>query len=309
MRQVFDHMVALPPVDVVHLDSQIAAAAWLRHKPTGTRVLPRLWGWPTHEKQLQRTPLLEYIFLCHRDGRLREAALNRVSGGMPTAFLFAVVCWRLNDWVRPVREAAVRCAERCFPSTSPEVAALALSALMIRTGSWGRWGEERHFFEALLARPDVAAALAKVIGERPTGAMARLLRASAKTPHMDGHLASLCRTAVQPAVRAAALNMLLLGEAAWPAGREWQWIDKSMGLRRWAMRYDRRKIDVLTDATVLIEQGIVDRSALVRGVALSGAIRHMRGTVEERDYATRLKDDRSRSVRDRAMFILDNPDA
>jgi hypothetical protein len=307
MRQVFGEMTALPPSDVVYLDTQIAAVARLCHQATGTRVLPRLWGVPTHAEQLERTPLLEYLFLCHRDGRLRQVALDRIAGGIPSAFLFAAVCWRLNDWARPVREAAARCARRCFPLTDPVVAASALSALMIRTRSWGRWAEERDLFEAILARPDVAAALAAIIAERPTGAMARLLRASARTPHLDDHLEILSRSALQPAVRAAALNMLLAGEAVRPAGRAWQWIDKSMGLRRWVMQYDRRKIEVALDGATLIEQGVADRSAMVRGAALSGAIRHLRGTETERAYALRLRDDRSRSVRERAAFILDNP--
>lgn len=307
MRQVSEELAALSPAEVVYLDSQIADAARLHHQPTGTRVLPRLWGVLSHEKQLERTPQLEYLFLCHRDGRLRQASLDRIAGGLPSAFIFAAVCWRLNDWARPVREAAARCAERCFPLTDPAIAASALSALMLRTHSWGRWRAERELFEAIVARPEVAAALAAIIAERPTGAMARLLRVSARTPHLDGYLEHLSRTAIQPAVRAAALNMLLAGEAVWAAGRAWQWIDKSMGLRRWAMHYDRRKIEVATDVAVLIEQGIADRSAMVRGAALSGAIRHLRESESERAYGVRLQDDPSRSVRERARFILENP--
>lgn len=307
MREVFDQMAALPPPDVVYLDTQIAAAARLVHGPTGTRILPRLWGVPTHARQLERTPLLEYLFLCHRDGLLREAALDQIEGGIPSAFLFAAICWRLNDWARPVREAAARCARRCFPLTDPAVAASALSASMIRTRSWGRWTEERDLLDALLARPDVGTALATIIAERPTGAMARLLRASARTPYLDDQLQHLSFAALQPAVRAAALNMLLAGEAVWAGGRAWQWIDKSMGLRRWAMHHDRRRIEVTTDIAALIERGIADRSAMVRGVALSGAIRHLRGTEAERAHAVRLRDDPSRSVRERVAFILDNP--
>ena len=307
VQHVFDQMAALPPSDVVYLDTQIAAAARLAHQPTGTRILPRLWAVPTHAIQLERTPLLEYLFLCHRDGRLRQAALDQIEGGIPSAFLFAAVCWRLNDWARPVREAAARCARRCFPLTDPAVAASALAAIMIRTRSWGRWTDERDLLDALLARRDVGTALAAIIAERPTGAMARLLRASARTPHLDDHLQHLSFAALQPAVRAAALNMLLAGEAVWAAGRAWRWIDKSMGLLRWAVHYDRRKIEVATDLAALIEQGIADRSAMVRGVALSGAIRHLRGTGIERTHAMRLQDDPSRSVRERVAFILDNP--
>lgn len=307
VRDAIAQMADLSPALAVRLDSHIAAAGELWYRPTGSRLLPRLWGRVSDAEQLLRTPLLEYIFLFHRDGRLREAALNRVNGGIPSAFLFAAICWRLNDWAAPVRKAAVRCAERCFPATDPAIIASALSDLLYRKDSWSRWQAERQMFDEQLARPDVAACLAAIIVERPTGAMARLLRLVARTPCLDGHLEDIFRSAVQPSVRAAALAMLLNAEAIWPAGRSWQWIDKSMGLRRWAMSFERRPIDVSIPVDELLRLGSEDRSSMVRGIALSGAIRHRRGTALERDYAIKLRDDRSRPVRDRAQFILDNP--
>jgi hypothetical protein len=158
-----------------------------------------------------------------------------------------------------------------------------------------------------MARPDVARSLVAIIAARPTGAMARLLRSVSKTSHLDSYLEEVFRSAVQPAVRAAALTMLLRREARWPAGRGWQWIDKSMGLRRWTMMFDHRAIDVLVTAEELVRRGVDDKSSMVRGVALSGAIRYLRGTAIERSYAEKLQHDRSRSVRDRAKFILDHP--
>ncbi|WP_432767940.1 MAG: hypothetical protein HEQ22_10955 [Sphingopyxis sp.] len=306
-RDVVKQMADLPPAAVVGLDSQIAVSAKLWHRPNGNRVLAKFWGDVTDAEQLLRTPLLEYIFLFHHDGRLRESALQRAVGGIPSAFLFAAICWRLNDWAAPVRKAAAKCAERCFPATDPAVVAAALSDLMQRKDSWSRWEEERQLFEDQMSRPAVARSLVAIIAERPTGAMAKLLRSASKTPHLDRYLDEVFRSAVQPAVRAAALRMLLQGGAVWPVGRGWQWIDKSMGLRRWVMIFDRRTIDVETAPEDLVGRGIDDKSAMVRGVALSGAIRHLRGTTIERVYADKLKHDRSRSVRERARFILDHP--
>jgi len=308
VQEVVEQMAGLSPATVVEFDNHIAAAAKLWHRPTGNRFLPRLWGRLSDTEQLLRTPLLEYIFLFHRDGRLREAALQRVVSGIPSAFFFAAICWRLNDWATPVRKAAAKCAERCFPATDPAVIASALSELMYRKDSWGRWRDERQLFEDQMSRPDVARSLVAIIAKRPTGAMAKLLRSASKTPHLDGYLEEVFLAAVQPAVRAAALTMLLKREAVWPAGRGWQWIDKSMGLRRWVMTFDRRAIDIPTALEDLIGRGVDDRSSMVRGVALSGAICHLRGTAIERVYADKLQHDRSRSVRDRAKFILDHPD-
>lgn len=307
VQDVIEQMADLSPAAVVGLDSHIANAAELWHRPTGNRVVAKIWGRVSDAEQLLRTPSLEHIFLFHRDGRLREAALQRVAGGIPSAFLFAAICWRLNDWAAPVRKAATKCAERCFPATDSAVIASALSELMQRKDSWGRWRDERQLFEDQMARPDVAHSLVAIIAERPTGAMAKLLRSASKTPHLDNYLDEVFRSAVQPAVRSAALAMLLNREAVWPVGRGWEWIDKSMGLRRSVMIFDRRAIDVSIAAEELIRRGVDDGSSMVRGVALSGAIRHLRGTAIERSYADRLRHDRSRSVRDRAKFIFDNP--
>jgi hypothetical protein len=306
-RDVVKQMADLSPSAVVGFDSHIAAAGRLWRRPTGNRIVPRLSGRVADAEQLLRTPLLEYIFLFHRDGRLREAALQRVVSRIPSAFLFAAICWRLNDWAAPVRKAAAKCAERCFPATDPAVVASALSELMYRKDSWGRWGEERQLFEDQMSRPDVARSLVAIIAERPTGAMAKFLRSASRTPHLDGHLDEIFRSAVQPAVRAAALTLLLNREAMWPAGRGWQWIDKTRGLQRSVIIFDRRAIEVQAPPESLIRRGIDDRSSMVRGVALSGAIRHLRGTTIERVYADKLRHDRSRSVRDRAKFILDHP--
>jgi hypothetical protein len=76
----------LPPGEVVRADSEVAVAANLFHR-TPTSGLKRLFSRsPTDAEQLLRTPDLKYIFLFHRDGRLREAALQRIAGGLPTPF-------------------------------------------------------------------------------------------------------------------------------------------------------------------------------------------------------------------------------
>jgi len=96
------------------------------------------------------------LFLVPRDGRLREAASRKLSGGLPTPFVFAAVALRLNDWAAPVQKAAIQCASRCFPFTNRDIVALAATVLLIRQVSWKRWSGEREALDEAFGRSDVA---------------------------------------------------------------------------------------------------------------------------------------------------------
>ncbi len=197
----------------------IANAAKLyrwRPEPSWSRKLLR--PYLTDKEQLLRVPGLQFLFLFHLDGRIREAALQRVTGGLQTPFLFAAVSIRLNDWVEPVRTAAVACAKRCFPLTSADVIANAATALVLRQESWGRWGGEREALDATLARPDVAKEFANVLCDAKTGPASRILRLVLKNSAIDPHLAHLAVNARQPSVRAMAVQVIADMRASWPTG-------------------------------------------------------------------------------------------
>ena len=53
-----------------------------------------------------------WLFLFHPSGYIREAALDSIVTPPTSAFFFAALAWRLNDWAGPVRKAAERCAVR-----------------------------------------------------------------------------------------------------------------------------------------------------------------------------------------------------
>ncbi len=299
-----DLLANLDPGHVARADAAIAAAAGLdRQAPQswlGQIVSPH----PSAASQLLRTPGLEYLFVFHRDGRLREAALLKITGGLPNPFLFAAILWRLNDWAGPVRQAASRCASRSFPVTNPAVVARTAVELLLRQANWRRWREERSLLDEVFSRGDVAAELANLMSAATTGPHASTLKYALRTPGLDQHLEQLAFSARQPSVRAVALGTLMNGRAEWPSGTAWRWIDKSMGLRRRERTFDHRDLDEKPSTHALIERGINDKSALVRRVALSGIIRHMLGTAKARALAAPLVSDRSLSVRQRAEFIL-----
>ena len=297
-------LATIEPGHVARADAEIAAVAAL-HRRAPQPILGRLISLrPSDTEQLLRTPGLEYLFLFHRDGRLREAALRKIAGGLPNPFLFAAILWRLNDWAAPVREAAVLCARRSFPLTDPAIVARTATELLVRQASWGRWRSEREILDSVFGRDDVAAHLAELIVGGRTGPQASTLRYALRTPALDRHLERIAREAAQPSVRAAALDSLINGRAEWPSGSDWQWIDKSMGLRRRITVFAHRPLTVAPAREELIAAGIGDPSAVVRRVALTGVIRHLPGTAEGRALATPLLADRSPSVRERAEFIL-----
>lgn len=299
-----DLLAQLPPGLVSRADGAIAMAAGLVHRAPRL-TLGRILHRSSDAALLLRTPGLEFLFLFHRNGRLREAALLRISRGLPSPFLFAAILWRLNDWVAPVREAAARCAGRAFPATDPDVVARAAAALLVRQASWGRWEDERALLDRALARDDVAERLARLIVDDRMGPLASVLRHALRTPALDRHLHRIAFDAVQPSVRAVALDTLINGMARLPAGFAWQWVDKSMGLQQKVKIFDERPLTIAYPRAELIARGVRDRSAAVRRVALTGIIRHLRGTPEAREHAAALIADRSPSVRAKAAFILD----
>ncbi|EJT03364.1 hypothetical protein RCCGE510_19989 [Rhizobium sp. CCGE 510] len=251
-----------------------------------------------------RLPDLRYLFIFHRDGRMREAALQRITGALESPFLFAAVAMRLNDWAQPVRFAAFACAKRCFPLTSAEVIADAAASLVLHQDSWGRWGVERQAMETTLARPDVAEELARILCEGQIGPVSRIFRLVLKNSSIDPHLPQLAANARQPWVRAVAVRAIADMRAAWLVGMEWQWIDKSMGRRARAPRFDFRDIRLSFDKAGVVRAAASDASPIVRRAALTAVIQHWRGCKEAQELALKLISDPSPSVRERAVFIL-----
>lgn len=296
---------ALPAIAISQAAPAIAKTAKLyRWRPEPSLFEALFRRRLTDKEQLLQIPDLRYLFLFHLDGRIREASLQRTTGGLPSPFLFAAVAFRLNDWVEQVREAALACANRCFPLTSPDVIAGAAAALLLRQHSWGRWGKEREALDAAFKRADVAAGLTADLIEAQTGPASRMLRFVLKHDAIDQHLERLAVEAKQPSVRALAVQTIADMRASWPAGMEYKWVDKSMGLRTRVPRFEFRDISLPLGRANVIRAAASDRSAVVRRASLNALIRHRLGSMEAQELASQLKVDASSSVRERAEFIL-----
>ncbi len=255
-------------------------------------------------RMLDSNKMLASIFLFHRDGFVRERALNSMTGGLKSGFMVAAVAWRLNDWVRPVRLAARLSFERTLALTQPDVVSEAAPYLLSRWKTWQRWDpEQATVLDHLFGRPDVVSAIAKRLREEASGPLAQMLRQMLRSPALDDELLVLARSAVQPAVRATALHTLLDGAARWPEGFGREWVDKSFGVDRRVTLFGRRTLTNEADKDELLRQGLRDPSVAVRLVAAD----YLTTRSDHSSFETELEhlaNDRSPAVRARADYLI-----
>jgi hypothetical protein len=309
---------ALPLEDVAPAMTEIRMEARLWLQPI--RIVSARWPWqilwhlPSKLRVLrgrdqgdllQTTAGLEYLFLFHGSGYLREAALKRISGPLPGPFFVAAVIYRLNDWVPQVRQAAVNCLARTAHLTDPRFVSEATLHLLVRIESWRRWRDEAERLGDVLALPQIARQLATDMADSTVGPMSRALRAALRRPALDPYLPGLLRSARQPSVRAVALRTLLDAKARWQSGMRKNWIDKSLGIYRLEPDWLDRPVESPLSVEELVEIGACDRAATVRKVAASGLIAHFDALPNAGVLAERLSGDSSRTVRERARFALD----
>jgi hypothetical protein len=310
LDEVLSGLSALPAESVVHVSREIADTAklgwWKPRRKSGW--LKKLFGLPLSEKDLlKRDPDYGWLFLFHYDGYVREVALDAIARPPASPFMLAALAWRLNDWVKPVRQAAIRCAQRVLPLTGDEIASVTARYLLDRRFAWGRWNEESDVLDLVLARAGVMAALATELREASTGPLPICLRQALRYPAIDAHLPHLAARAIQPAVRALAYKCLLNGEALWPSGYEWQWIDKVYGLRRRVIKFDSRPVVRARPLAELMRDALRDKSPKVR-VAAAAALSKVRSQLGNTDALVReLAQDRSAGVRLYADYMLRNP--
>lgn len=246
-----------------------------------------------------------WLLTTDGDGYIREAAIWHLASPPQTPGRFVALILRLNDWVPQVRGAAVDAAARLFPQTGADTIIAAAPYILSRRFLWARWsGDERNVLDAAFQRPDVVAALTKCLLTGRTGALGATLRNALRTPCLDGELLRLAFDASLPPVRAVALRTLLEGRATWAAGHTWSWQDKSYGIRRRVPCLESRDLTASPPAPDLIRRGLKDPSAVVRRVAASALIARVDEMPDAAELAAALALDISRSVRERADFLL-----
>ncbi len=308
LEEALDGLAKLSPAVVASAAYEIRDAArlgwWTSPRPFLLRLITSR---QTPGMLLAAEPRYAWLFLFHGDGRVRQAALERLNEPPAAPFFLAAMAWRLNDWASEVRTAAVLAAERLLPSTSPRIVAAVAMDLLDREFHWSRWTSEMRALNTAFARPDVGAILVDLFLHSPTGPLANRLRYLLRYAGYEQFLPALARQAVQPAVRALALKSLLDGRVSWPVGFEWKWIDKTYGLRRREPAFASRPIQHGEWLEDLIVQGLADRSPVVRRVAADALCEHRRKVPQAEHLIVGLAKDRNPSLRERASYMMRHP--
>jgi cobaltochelatase CobT len=232
LEEILANLSALPASSIVRASREIATKArlgWWQQQTLPVRVeagsrarvrwwrLKKLLQWsprrvPSEQELMKGNPDYAWLFLFHPSGYIRAAALDCIHRPPTSPFFFSALAWRLNDWARPVRQAAQRCAERTLPRIPVSVAADAAPYLFDRRIAWGRWTDEPKVLDSVFERDEVMAALALQFRKSSTGPLAARLRHALRYPNVDKHLSDLAAAAVAPQVRAVAYQMPHLGQ-------------------------------------------------------------------------------------------------
>jgi len=298
------------PAKISNLDyaiADIAGLSWYKSVPT---MFQKIFNQKKSERELLlQITGLEYLYIFHRNGRLREQALNRINGPLPNSFLVAAIVWRLNDWVPQVRLSAANCLQRCFNQTEPNIIAeYFLTTLRIQM-TWRRWAkDEQECIANQLLRSDVVEQLALMLQTRYNGPLPSTLANLLRNPVIDQYLEALAKNASNSGVRAIALRALISDKVHYPNGKKWRWVDKTMGLRRYEPNIEHRSLTVSIDRMDLYEDAVNDKSAIVRRTVLSGLIKYDLDSQISRKLALKCISDSSPSVRMRADYIIRHTD-
>jgi len=110
--------------------------------------------------------------------------------------------------------------------------------------------------------------------------------------------------AKNPSVRAIAAGSLIAGQARWPTGMQYEWVDKITGMQKLVVRYETRPVDIVMAKDDLIAQAAADRSAQVRKVAMQALIDAPDRWAERQALIDTLAKDRSASIRAGIDYIL-----
>lgn len=269
----------------------------------GWKATPRRDGAPDITA-LSRQPALASIFLRHSNGFVREAALHTFGPAPVSAFIFASLAYRLNDWVAPVRAAAAAALERVTPRMPLSTIAQAVPFLLTNSAAWGRWSQYDKVLEPLFVREDVVAALADRVAAPSQGGEIALLKHLMRRPTIDHALPRLAGAARAPAVRAIASEALIIGRAKLQTGWRRYWIDKSVGAGGRTPIFQMRTLTIDVQQSAALLNAARDRASAVRKVAADAVIAGFPDHAAVAAVVELLKDDCNQGVRQRIAFVL-----
>ncbi|MBW8640007.1 hypothetical protein K1W69_22620 [Hoeflea sp. WL0058] len=251
-------------------------------------------------QQIRNMPDLAWLYLFHGSGYVREASLSSIQTAPLSAFEYAAIAYRLNDWVAQVRDAALDCAERVLGKADPAIAAEFAFKSLDLIGSRGRMSAKaKDFIYSVILKPDVLLPLRNRILSERTSFVGRTFRSLLPHPEFDDHLQIIACQAVSPSARAIAMRTLLSGEAKWVVG-----YDMNHDFIR-SPRFEVRPVSTEFGYEGLLSEAASDNASAVRKVAADMLIAHRHKTTTRMDeIAEVLSMDHNAAVRSRIDFYF-----
>ncbi|WP_157738864.1 hypothetical protein [Labrenzia sp. VG12] len=238
-------------------------------------------------------PEVALALSTHRSGFVREIALRHVRS-IDSAFEFALVLRRMNDWVPEVRSAAVELVERSLFSETADTKSVRATVsgcleLLLSANELGRADSvSRRVLDRLLTDTGCLDELSANLMSGRQNSAPKLLKQALKRALVVEHLPGLALGARHPAVRRVALKALLDGRFVWKAYQS---------LRQ-------TSIELAVGKDELAETGLRDRSVEVQDVALQYIVNTPDSRLNREETFRGLLSSRHPCLTDKASFGL-----
>lgn len=215
------------------------------------------------------SPVALALLSCHSNGFLRQGALVRLAGGEDVDTVWPFVLVRLNDWVAPVRQAALRAAQSALPRVSLEQLVRHLPLLeALRRSTRADHSSFLASARARLCQPEALAWLADHLDEVRGPSRREAFRLLLEGPP------TLARSAVvrgledpDPVVQRIAVEHVepLVSEEELPGVLERMECSRTMFVRREAYALHARRFPMLGE--VKIREALMDPHPAIRDFA------------------------------------------
>jgi len=282
----------LDPVDVIRLDPLFRRdVRWFRPRPTS--ILGKIF----FPQQADGSSAVR-ILIHSPHGDMREKAVMNIASPETDEMALAALFVRANDWVEPVRNAAMDRLATAIPKVDSEVLQRFVPIILERVSNWKRGGA--RILDLVEARGDWSSILANTFLNETSGPLARHLREVLEKNTLDDQLVEFATEARSSFVRQVAAEAVLTRRARWQTGVDYEWIDKPMNLRRKVAVFSTRDLPTSeNDRLRVLRLAAQDKSAQVRKLAADVLIRDGLGDGE---IERLLSADAAPSVRSRLEF-------
>lgn len=281
----------LNPAWVTPISSQMREALW----STEPKASKGWWleGLAEFNRRLEERPEIAAVFSVSGNGYIRQKAVNKWRR-INSSFELALLLMRLNDWVEPIRQAAILKFEElmALPTEESGLTAETLIGcmdLILNPARFGRMGEvEFGVLSQLLNMHNLPAVLAEHIITDALDSAPRYLKLGLKQGLFSQDLPIMAMQGKHLDVRRIAVNRLLLGEYA----------------RNFAGDMQPISLEIVQGRAELARAALSDPSPAVRCVALSYIAEFKpEGLYKAETFRAFVRDKRS-SIVERAIFGL-----